>query len=79
MPYFRKIIGERLYFLPFDAEDTEIHSKWVKWMNDRAVSDTFDGHKNQTSLSGAKKFLMDMKNRQIIKTMGKVCRQILPL
>jgi hypothetical protein len=48
-------------------------------MNDRAVSDTFDGHKNQTSLSGAKKFLMDMKNRQIIKTMGKVCRQILPL
>jgi RimJ/RimL family protein N-acetyltransferase len=61
MPYFRKIIGERLYLSPFDAEDIEIHSKWAKWMNDRAVSDTFDGHKNHTSLSGAKKFLQELK------------------
>lgn len=60
MPYFRKIVGERLYLSPFDAEDAEIQLKWAQWMNDRAVSDTFDGHKNHTSLSGAKKFIQEL-------------------
>ena len=60
MRFFRKIVGERLYLSPFDAEDTEICSKWAKWMNDRAVSDTFDGHRNLTSLSSAKKTVQEL-------------------
>jgi len=58
--YFRKIVGEHLYLSPFDAEDTEIQSKWAKWMNDRLVSDTFDGHRNHTSLSSAKKHIQEL-------------------
>jgi len=64
MNYFRKIIGERLYLSPFDAEDANIHSKWAKWMNDRNVSDTFDGHKNHTSLSSAKNFIQELKGHR---------------
>jgi RimJ/RimL family protein N-acetyltransferase len=64
MGYFRKIVGERLYLSPFDADDTDIHFKWAKWMNDRAVSDTFDGHKNHTSLSSAKKFVQELKGHR---------------
>jgi len=64
MNYFRKIVGKRLYLSPFDAEDTNIHYKWAKWMNDREISDTFDGHKNHTSLSGAKKFVQELKGHR---------------
>ncbi|MCL2188778.1 MAG: GNAT family N-acetyltransferase [Defluviitaleaceae bacterium] len=60
MGYFRKITGEHLYLSPFDAEDTEIQFKWAKWMNDRDVSDTFDGHKNHTSLSNVKISLQEL-------------------
>ncbi|MCL2664534.1 MAG: hypothetical protein FWE82_02880, partial [Defluviitaleaceae bacterium] len=60
MPYFRKIVGNRLYLSPFDPEDALFHSKWAKWMNDRAVSDTLDGYKNHTSLSGAKKLMQEL-------------------
>ena len=60
MRFFRKIIGERLYLSPFDADDPDICSKWAKWMNDRIVSDTYGGHSNHTSLSGAKKTLQEL-------------------
>ena len=64
MGYFRKIVGERLYLSPFDAEDADIPHKWAKWLNDRAVSDTFDGHKNHTSLSSAKKTVQELKGHR---------------
>ncbi len=31
MPYFRKIVGERLYLSPMSAEEAE---KYTRWMND---------------------------------------------
>ena len=31
MPYFRKIVGERLYLLPVSGEEAE---KYTRWMND---------------------------------------------
>lgn len=55
--YFRKLAGERLYLSPFDVDDEEIYTKWAEWMNDRGVSDTFDGHHTLVSRSGAKKKL----------------------
>jgi len=61
MHYFHKIVGERLYLSPFDADDTEICTKWAKWMNDRSVSDYFGGHHNLVSLSSAKKTLEELK------------------
>jgi len=62
MAYFRKIVGERLYLSPFDSEDADIHVKWAKWMNDRAISETFDGYKNHTSLSGAKELVQELNH-----------------
>jgi len=53
-----------LYLSPFDAEDPDIGSKWVKWMNDRAVYDTFGGHGEQTTLSGVNKVLQDLKGHR---------------
>lgn len=61
MPYFRKIVGERLYLSSFNADDTEIYTKWAEWMNDRAVSDYYGGHHNPVSLSSAKKILEELK------------------
>lgn len=57
MRYYRKIVGERLYLSPFDRDDPEFHTKWAEWMNDRRVSDTYHGHHNVVSASGAKKTL----------------------
>jgi len=64
MKYFKKIVGERLYLSPFDAEDPDIHAKWAKWMNDGAVSDTFGGHANQTTLTSAKKTLQELQGHR---------------
>ena len=36
MKYFKKIVGERLYLSPMNVEDAETY---VKWLNDRSVSD----------------------------------------
>jgi len=60
MGYFRKIVGERLYLSPFNNTDTEFHTTWTTWMNDRTVNDTFDGHQNLVSLSGAKKIIEEL-------------------
>ena len=60
MGYYRKIVGERLYLSPFDVDDIEICTKWAVWMNDRAVCDTFGGHHQLVSLSGAKKTLAEL-------------------
>ena len=59
--YFRKIVGERLYLSPFDADDTEIQTKWARWMNDRAVNNYYDGHHNLVTLAGAKRTLAELK------------------
>ncbi|MCL2508198.1 MAG: GNAT family N-acetyltransferase [Oscillospiraceae bacterium] len=61
MRYFRKIVGERLYLSPFDADDTEIIAKWAQWMNDRTVADYYGGYHNLVSLASAKKTLEELK------------------
>ena len=64
MPYYRKIVGERIYLSPFNADDTEIYTKWAEWMNDRAVSDTYHGHHNLVSLANAKKTLEEFQGHR---------------
>ena len=31
MSYYLKIVGERLYLSPFDADDAEIYFLWIYW------------------------------------------------
>jgi len=64
MRYFRKIVGERLYLSPFDTEDTDIHSKWAEWMNDRVVYDTFGGPSEHTTLTSAKKTVQELSGHR---------------
>ena len=59
--YFRKIVGERIYLSPFDTDDSEIYTKWAEWMNVRTVADTFGGHFNLVSITGAKKTLEELQ------------------
>jgi len=61
MGYFRKIVGERLYLSPFDADDSELIEKWARWMNDRDVADNYGGHHNLVSPASAKKTLEELK------------------
>ncbi|MCL2003771.1 MAG: GNAT family N-acetyltransferase [Oscillospiraceae bacterium] len=61
MRYFRKIVGERLYLSPFNADDTEIYTKWAEWMNDKTLNDHYGGHHNLVSLASAKKTLEELK------------------
>jgi RimJ/RimL family protein N-acetyltransferase len=61
MRYFRKIVGERLYLSPFNADDSEICAKWAQWMNDRTVADTYGGYHHLVSLASAKKTLEELQ------------------
>ena len=61
MQFYRKITGQRLYLSPFDAADTAIQAQWTEWMNDRGVSDTFDGHHQLVNIAVAKKTLESLK------------------
>jgi len=59
--YYRKIVGERLYLSPFDADDTEVYTKWAGWMNERTVADTYGGFHNLVTQAGAKKTLGELQ------------------
>jgi len=61
MPYFRKLVGERLYLSPFNIDDETIYTKWAEWMNDRTVADFFGGHHNLVSVASAKKTIEELK------------------
>ena len=61
MPYFRKIIGKRLYLSPFDPGDEEIDTKWARWMNDKTVSDYFGGHRDLVSVERARNTLAQLR------------------
>ena len=60
MQYYRKITGQQIYLSPFDPNSPDAAATWARWMNNRAVSDTFGGHSNLVSLSGAKKTLQEL-------------------
>ena len=57
MRFYKKVEGKNLYLSPFDHANPESHTSWAKWMNDRAVSDTFGGHHILVTASSAKKYV----------------------
>ena len=58
--YYRKITGPRIYLSPFNPDCPEATATWARWMNNRAVTDTFGGHGNPVSLASAKKTLQEL-------------------
>lgn len=47
MKYFEKIGGDRLYLSPVNVEDNEIY---IKWMNDKSVSENIGNYSRMISL-----------------------------
>ena len=76
MRYFRKIVGERLYLSPFNADDIEIYTKWAEWMNNKIIGDNYGGPHNLVSLANAKKTLEELKGYRFAIEIGRAsCRE----
>ena len=56
MRYYRKIIGERLYLSPVNAEDVETY---IKWMNDEAVAVNYSQYSSVVSSKNELKWLYE--------------------
>ena len=54
MKYFKKIVGERLYLSPMSVEDAEAY---VKWLNDRKVSDNLGSTASVCNIQGEEEYL----------------------
>ena len=59
MKYFKKIVGERLYLSPMNIEDAETY---VKWMNDRKVTDNLGNTKSVCRVPGEKEYIESRKS-----------------
>lgn len=57
MRYFRKIVGDRIYLSPMNAEDAE---QYTKWLNDKAVSGFLGNYAKTISLASEQKALENM-------------------
>ena len=56
MRYFRKMIGERLYLSPVNADDAE---SYIKWMNEKFVATHFGQYVNVVSSKNEMKWLFE--------------------
>ena len=54
MKYFPKLVGSRLYLSPMNVEDAPIY---VKWLNDKTVSENIGLDMKVTTLEGEKEWL----------------------
>lgn len=54
MKYFKKIVGERLYLSPMNTEDVETY---VKWLNDRKVSDNLGMTASVCNIQGETEYI----------------------
>ena len=75
MPYFRKLVGQRLYLSPFDADDVKIYTKWAHWMNEQTVAANYGDPNNPVSLASAKKTLEGLAGHRFAMVLldGDVC------
>lgn len=60
MKYFPKIVGDRLYLSPMNVEDAPIY---VKWLNDKTVSENLGLDTKVTTLEGEKEWLKRSQNQ----------------
>ena len=59
MKYFPKLMGSRLYLSPMNIEDVSIY---VKWLNDKTVSENIGLDMKVTTLDGEKDWLKKHQN-----------------
>lgn len=59
MKYFPKVIGENLYLSPMNVEDAPIY---VKWLNDKTVSENIGLDTKITTLEGEREWLRKNQN-----------------
>ncbi len=59
MRYFKKLIGKRLYLSPMNIEDAETY---VKWLNDKRVTDGIGTTNRITSLDSEKDWIKQNSN-----------------
>ena len=59
MKYFKKLVGERIYLSPRNAEDVV---QFTEWMNDFEVTDYIGRTAQMISLSGEKEYLEKTAN-----------------
>ena len=60
MKYFPKIVGDHLYLSPMNVEDAPIY---VKWLNDKTVSENLGLDTKVTTLEGEKEWLKRCQNK----------------
>lgn len=59
MKYFPKIVGTRLYLSPINSEDAPIY---VKWLNDKTVSENLGCDTNVATLDGEREWIRKNQN-----------------
>lgn len=59
MKYFKKLVGDRIYLSPRNAEDAE---KFAEWMNDFETTDYIGRSSGVVTLEGEKKYLENSNN-----------------
>ena len=59
MKYFKKLVGDRIYLSPRNAEDAEI---FTEWMNDFETTDYIGRSAGVVTLEGEKKYLENSNN-----------------
>ena len=59
MKYFPKLVGSRLYLSPMNVEDAPTY---VKWLNDKTVSENLGLDMKVTTLEGEKEWLKKNQN-----------------
>lgn len=60
MKYFKKLIGERIYLSPLCVDDAET---FVKWMNDRSVSDGIRSTSKMINVESEKNWIISKLER----------------
>lgn len=60
MKYFKKVVGDRIYLSPRNAEDIEI---FTQWLNDFDTTDYLGRSGNIVTLEGEKEYLENNSNR----------------
>ena len=63
MKYFKKILGDRIYFSPRNIEDAET---CVKWLNDFEVTDYTGRSPMIMDIEGEKEYLANKKNNSVV-------------
>ena len=61
MKYFKKLIGERIYLSPRNAEDTE---KFTEWLNDLETTDYIGRSATIITLEEERKYFEDSTNKE---------------